>query len=244
MTMYRYLTCLPPFGAVYGEDLKFNSQLANAVAAASKASVPKSLVEAAIARGQGRSATGAQLEPMTLEVLMPPNIALIADIETDNKTRTLHDLKYVVKKAGGVVGGTAFYFSRRGRAVFKPKAGGGGGGPTLSDVLDHFVEHEGAEDVEELPDGGFLAWTQPASVAAITDAVSSKFGLEVLESDIIWAANEDTTVAVDSHRSAESLDALFAAMREFPEVKAVFANIRQGTISDEEWDRIERHIDV
>ncbi|GJN68752.1 hypothetical protein VFPFJ_05427 [Purpureocillium lilacinum] len=228
------------YSRMYGEDLKFNSQLANAVAAATKASVPKSLVEAAIARGQGRSATGAQLEPMTFEVLMPPNIALIADIETDNKTRTLHDLKYVVKKAGGVVGATAFYFSKRGRAVFKPKADG----PTLSDVLDEFIEYEGAEDVEELPDGGFLAWTQPASVAAITDALSRKFGLEVLESDIMWVANEDTTVAVDSHSSAESLDALFSGLREYPEVKAVFANVRQGSISDDEWDRIERHIDV
>jgi len=177
---------------------------------------------------------------MTFEVLMPPNIALIADIETDNKTRTLHDLKYVVKKAGGVVGATAFYFSKRGRAVFKPKADG----PTLSDVLDEFIEYEGAEDVEELPDGGFLAWTQPASVAAVTDALSRKFGLEVLESDIMWVANEDTTVAVDSHSSAESLDALFSGLREYPEVKAVFANVRQGSISDDEWDRIERHIDV
>ncbi|KAJ6446337.1 hypothetical protein O9K51_01110 [Purpureocillium lavendulum] len=230
------------YSRMYGEDVKFNPQLANAVSAATKASVPKALVEAAIARGQGRSATGAQLEPMTLEVLMPPNIALIADIETDNKTRTLHDLKYVVKKAGGVVGATAFYFAKRGRAVFKPKAATGG--PTLTDVLDEFIEHDGAEDVEELPDGGFLAWTQPASVSAVTEALAKKFELEVLESDIIWAANEDTRVAVDSRSSAESLDALFSGLREYPEVKAVFANIRQGSISDDEWDRIERHIDV
>ncbi|PNY25880.1 transcriptional regulatory protein [Tolypocladium capitatum] len=228
------------YSRMYGEDVKFNPQLANTIAAATKASVPKALVEAAIARGQGRSATGAQLETMTFEVLMPPNIAVIADVETDNKTRTLHDLKFVVKKGGGVVGSTAFYFSRRGRAIFKPKEGG----PTLSDVLEEAIEHDGAEDVEELPDGGFLAWTQPPSLMAITEALSSKFGLEVLESDIIWAPNEDTRVSVDSRQSAETLEALFSSLREYPEVKAMFANIRQGTITDDEWGKVEGHIDV
>lgn len=204
------------------------------------ASVPKALVEAAIARGQGRSATGAQLESMTLEVLMPPNIALIADIETDNKTRSLHDLKFVVKKAGGVVGSTSFYFSRRGRVLFKNKQDG----PSLSDVLDEAIEHDGAEDVEELADGGFLVWTQPPQLMAITEALSKRFELEVVESDIIWAANEDTKTAVDTKQSADTLDTLFAGLREYPEVKAIFANIQQGSITEDEWEKIERHIDV
>lgn len=204
------------------------------------ASVPKALVEAAIARGQGRSATGAQLESMTFEVLMPPNIALIADVETDNKTRSLHDLKYVVKKAGGVAGSTSFYFSRRGRIIFKNKSDG----PSLSDVLEEAIEHDGAEDVEEVPDGGFLVWTQPTQLMAITEALSKRFELEVAESDIIWAANEDTKTAIDTKDSAESLDALFAALREYPEVKAIFANIRRGSITENEWDKVERHIDV
>ncbi|TWU76790.1 hypothetical protein ED733_005337 [Metarhizium rileyi] len=228
------------YSRMHGENVKFNPQLAHAIAAATKASVPKALVEAAVARGQGRSATGAQLEAMTFEVLMPPNIALIADIETDNKNRTLHDLKYVVKKAGGVTGSTSFYFSRRGRITLKNKQGG----PTLSDLLEEAIEHEGADDIEELPDGNFLAWTQPAQLMAITEALSSKFELEVIESDIIWAANEDTKATIDSKQSVESLDALFTGLREYPEVKAIFANISQGSTSEEEWEKIERHIDV
>lgn len=228
------------YSRMYGEDVNFNPQLANAIAAATKASVPKTLVEAAISRSQGRSAAGAQLDTMTFEVLVPPNIALIADIETDNKTRTLHDLKLVVKKIGGVVGSTSFYFARRGRAVFKAKPGG----PTLSYVLEEAIEHDGAEDVEELPNGGFRAWTQPASLMAVTEALSDKFGLQVLESDIVWAPNEDTRAAVDAQESVDILGALLFSLREYPEFKAVFANIRRGTMPDDEWDRIERHIDA
>ncbi|RSL65406.1 hypothetical protein CEP54_004193 [Fusarium duplospermum] len=228
------------YSRMYGDDLRFNPQLASAISAATKASIPKNLIEAAIARGQGRSATGAQLESMSLEVLMPPTIAMIIDAETDNKTRTLHDLRLVVKKAGGVVGSTTFYFTRRGRAVFKAKEGG----PSLSDVLDEAIEHDGLEDVEELPEGDFLVWTQPNTLAAITEALSKKFELEVLDSDIVWAPNEDTMVSVDKSADVESLDLLFNGLKEYPEVKAIYANVRQGSIEDEEWDRVERNLDV
>ncbi|KAJ4307963.1 hypothetical protein N0V84_012382 [Fusarium piperis] len=228
------------YSRMYGDDIKFNPQLATAISAATKASIPKNLIEAAIARGQGRSATGAQLESMSLEVLMPPTIAMIVDAETDNKTRTLHDLRLVVKKAGGVVGSTTFYFTRRGRAVFKTKEGG----PSLSDVLDEAIEHDGLEDVEQLPEGDFLVWTQPNTLAAITEALSKKFELEVLDSDIVWAPNGDTMVSVDKPAEVESLDLLFNGLKEYPEVKAIYANVRQGTIDDEEWDRVERNLDV
>ncbi|KAL2694053.1 hypothetical protein Neosp_000623 [[Neocosmospora] mangrovei] len=210
------------------------------IAMYSRTSIPKNLIEGAIARGQGRSASGAQLESMSLEVLMPPTIAMIVDAETDNKIRTLHDLRLVVKKAGGVVGSTTFYFTRRGRAVFKAKEGG----PSLSDVLDEALEHDGLEDVEELPEGDFLVWTQPNTLAAITEALSKKFELEVLDSDIVWAPNEDTMVSVDKSAEVESLDLLFNGLKEYPEVKAIYANVRQGTIEDEEWDRVERNLDV
>ncbi|KAG6040879.1 hypothetical protein E4U41_006791 [Claviceps citrina] len=227
------------YSRMYGEDVKFNPQLANAISAATKASVPKALVEAAIARGQGRSATGAQLESMTLEVLMPPNIALIADIETDNKTRTLQDLKLVVKKAGGVVGSTSFYFSRRGRIVLRSKSGG----LALSDLLDEAIEHDGTEDVEALDGGRFLVWTQPPQAIAVTEALSKRFQVEVEESDIVWAANEDTKVALDSRQFVDNLHALLAGLREYSEVKAMYANVQQGSITQDEWDKIERHLD-
>ncbi|UZP44100.1 hypothetical protein NXS19_011912 [Fusarium pseudograminearum] len=228
------------YSRMYGENIQFNPQLATAITAATKASIPKNLIEAAVARGQGRSATGAQLESMSLEALMPPNVAMVIDAETDNKTRTLHDLRHVVKKAGGVVGSTTFYFTRRGRAVFEAKEGG----PTLSEVLDEAIEHEGLEDVEELPEGDFLAWTQPNTLTAITEALSKKFELEILESDIVWAPNEDTKVSIDTADQIESLDALFNGIKEYPEVKAIYANVRQGAVADEEWDKVERNLDV
>lgn len=177
---------------------------------------------------------------MTFEALMPPNIALIADIETDNKIRTLSDLKLVVKKAGGLSSATAFYFSRRGRVVFRPKEGG----PSFSDLLEEAIEHEGAEDVEEGSDGKLIVWTEPTMLMAITEAFSKKFEVELLEADIIWSAKDDTAVEPDSSDAADSLENLLGGLRDYPEVKAIYANVRQGTLTDEQWHKVERHLDV
>lgn len=173
---------------------------------------------------------------------MPPNIGFIVDIETDNKTRSLHDLRHVVsKKKGAVVGSTAFYFAKRGRAIFKASDDGG---LTLSDLLEEAVEHEGVDDVEELPGGGFMVWTQPASLMVIAEAVTAKLGLEVVECDIVWAPNEDNVIDIDTSDAAENIELLLSGIREYPEVKAIYANVRQGTVKDDEWDMVEKNLDV
>lgn len=206
----------------------------------SSASIPKALIEGAIASGQGRSASGAKLEPMILEFLVPPEIALIVDIETDNKQRTLQDLKLAVKKAGGITGSTAFNFARRGRAVFKPKDGGA----ALSDLLDEAIEHDGAQDVEGNAEGGYVLWTEPSVLMAITKAFASKFDLELSAADIVWAPNADTMVKLDSDESAVTLSSLLTTLKEHSEVKAIFTNTKQGRATEAAWEAVERHLDV
>lgn len=204
------------------------------------ASIPKTIIESAIASGQGKSATGAKLEPMTMEFLMPPDISLIIDIETDNKQRTLQYLKLAVKKAGGIAGSTAFNFARRGRALLKP----GEAGAAISDLMDEAIEHEGAQDIDSLPDGGYVLWTEPSALMAITKIFLSKFDLELLGADIVWAPNEDTMVKLDSDDVANMLSSLLLTLKEHPEIKSIFVNAMQGRATDEAWEAVERHIDV
>ncbi|ATY60667.1 DUF28 domain [Cordyceps militaris] len=227
------------YSRMYSDDIQYNPALAGAIAAANKASIPKALIEGAIASGQGKSTSGAKLEPMTMEFLLPPDIALIIDIETDSKQRTLQDLKLAVKKAGGITGSTAFNFARRGRAVFKPNDGA-----ALADLLDEAIEHDGAQDVEESNEGGYVLWTEPSALMAIAKAFAAKFDLELLAAEIVWAPNEDTMVKLDSDDSAAALSSLLATLREHSEVKAIFANTKQGRASEEAWEAVERHLDV
>ena len=207
---------------------------------ASLASIPKTVIASAIARGQGQTPAGTQLEALTVEILMPPDMAFMVDVETDNKLRTLAELRNVVKKNGAVVGSTSFYFSKRGRAVFEP----GDDAPSLSELLEGAVELDGIEDVEELPGGSFVTWTGPTELMSITKALAKQFDLEVLESDLVWAPNEDTRVAVGSSEDVMRLDGLLSALGEFPEVKATYTNVRRGDISEDDWDRLEKNIDI
>lgn len=206
--------------------------------------MPRTVIENAIARGQGRSATGAQLEPLTLEFMFPPDVAIVLEVETDNKSRSLQELRAAVRKGGGIVGSTAFYFTRRGRAVFSSSARDGKTVPSLSELLDEAIEHEGTEDVEELPGGDYVVWTEPSMLTAVTEALTKKFELDVLESDIVWAPNEDTKVSIDSKELAETLGTTFANLRDHTEVKGLYANIRQGAVADEEWEKIYSSLDM
>ncbi|KAL2752678.1 hypothetical protein ACRALDRAFT_2112624 [Sodiomyces alcalophilus JCM 7366] len=222
---------------LHGPD---SAQTAAAVTAAKKAGVPKNVIEGAIARGQGRSAMGTALDALTLEVIMPPGVALIVDVETDNRLRSLEDLKHLVKTHKGRVGSSAaFLFTRRGRVVFDAS---GDPSPSLDDVMEDAIE-AGAEDLDTDADGNVVVWTQPNMTTAAMESLAPRFGGRVLSSEIVWDPNEETKVKVDAAGDAQTLGDLVAALQEYPEVQAVYANAAKGTISDEEWSWVENSLD-
>lgn len=77
---------------IAGANPDMNPRLALCLVIAKKNAVPKASIEAAIARGQGLSTTGAALESLVLEAILPPSIATIIECQTDNKLRALADL--------------------------------------------------------------------------------------------------------------------------------------------------------
>ncbi|WYZ40232.1 hypothetical protein EsH8_IV_000573 [Colletotrichum jinshuiense] len=215
-----------------------NPQLVAAVAAAKKDGTPKNVIDSAIARGQGRSASGASLESLTLEAIIPPGVALIIDIETESKARSLQDLKVLIKKHKGTANAATFFFTRLGRVVFEAKDGG----PGIDDIMDDAIE-AGAEDLEADEEGNLVVWTQPNMTNAVANGVGPKFELNLLSSEIVWTANEDTKVKIDAGLEATTLGDLLTALQEFPEVQAVYANPTKGDIPEEEWARIEENLD-
>jgi transcriptional/translational regulatory protein YebC/TACO1 len=200
--------------------------------------VPKDRIEAAIARGQGRSSEGAALESVTFEAMMPPSIALIVDVETEKRLRALQDLNHMVRKAKGSVTSSKFFFSRLGRVVFEK----GESGLDVDQIMDDAIE-AGAEDLENDEDGNIVVWTQPTATTQVCKAVGDKFGLKILSSDIIWTANEDTKTKLDAGQDMVNFVELLEALREYPEVQAVYSNVSRGSMSDEEWAKIEQHLD-
>lgn len=239
---------------MYGADLAVNPQLAAVVASAKKAAVPKAVIEAAIARGQGRSADGARLESATYEIMMPPSVALIVDLETESKARAVQDLNAFVRRRGGTVTPTKFFFARRGRVIFDETDAEDGLNPddpiTADDILEDAIE-AGAEDVEtDEDDGSIVVWTPPLQTGAVVNAIAaSAFGdrLAVRSADTIWAVNEDTRAPLAAgHGRGDDLGRLVelvASLRAYPDVKAVYANATQGEAPAEIWQQLEQDLD-
>ncbi|KAH9883893.1 YebC-like protein [Xylariomycetidae sp. FL2044] len=223
---------------LYGSDPNLNSHLAATIAAAKKAGMPKANIDVAIARGQGKSSSGAELESVTLEVMMPPSVAMIIDVETENRQRALKDLRALVKKHNGTVTPTAFLFSRQGRTVFEIKSGG-----EFDDIMMHALE-AGADDVDQDDQGNIVLWTHPSKTQEVAQNMSSASSIEVAvaDSDILWKLVSDK-VQLDDPEAARSLGELLTALREYPDLNAIYANVEQGAVPDDIWSVVEENLD-
>ena len=195
-------------------------------------------MDAAIARGQGRSATGGALEALTIECIMPGQVALIIEAETDNRNRAMADLRLIVKDNGGITTPCSYLFQRKGRIAFAKDENGVG----VDDVLDDAIE-AGAEDVELDEEGGIVVWTEPNMTNATADALSQSHGLKLESSDIIWNANADTKVEIQEEE-ALMLIKFLDFMYDTPYTQGISGNLSQGSLSEEVWEALQEKVDL
>lgn len=181
----------------HGADPQFNPHLASIITLAKKQGIPKASIESAIARGQGRSTTGAVLESLTIEAMLPPSVAVIVECQTDSKLRTLNELKTTIKSAGGTITPTSHMFDRKGKIVFEASEGISEG-----EIFDQAVE-AGAIDVQTEEDGKLVVYTETSHTTAVADTLATSSGLKVESSDIVWVPKEDMMVDVESPQTIE-----------------------------------------
>jgi len=222
---------------LFGPDVNLNPKLADLVTKAKKEGFAKASIEAAIARGQGRSLTGVSLERLTVEGILPNNVAVIVECETDNKLRTLANIKLVIKDNGGTATPSSYLFEKKGRIVFDQKDGVG-----LDQVMDPALE-AGATDVDELEDGCVVVFTAPEETKTVGEAVSNALGTQIKTSDIIWDPNEDTKTVVPSEDAANDLaEFVDIMMEEESTVNAISMNVAQGALSAETWKGLQARL--
>jgi YebC/PmpR family DNA-binding regulatory protein len=216
-----------------GPDPNMNPRLALALTTAKKNAVPKATIEAAIARGQGLSTTGAALESLVLEAILPPSIATIIECQTDNKLRALADLRLIVKEAGGQVSTVGFMFEKRGRIILRSKENMG-----VDDILEPALD-AGCTDVFEDNEGRVVLYTEPNQLSSIAEALSKELGMEIEESEIIYDPNEDTKVVLDDEEAAGKLNEFLDDLQEVSGVQGVYMNWTKGeSVSGEMWEEL------
>lgn len=222
---------------LFGPDPSLNSRLAEVITKAKKEGFAKASIESAIARGQGKSTSGANLEYVTIEGILPNNVAVIVECETDSRLRTLATMRLVMKEAGGSTTPAAYLFEKRGRIVFEKQGGVG-----VEEALDAALE-AGALDVEEGEEGEVVVFTEPGDTKAVGEAMRAALGLEITTSEIVWSPNEDTKVGITSEEAAEDLSGFVDQLQDRePSVQAIAMNVAQGSTSEDAWKELQSRL--
>ncbi len=185
-----------------GGDPAMNARLRLALDKARLANVPKDKVNAAIARGTGKG-EGQNLEEIRYEGYGIGGAAIMIDCVTDNRTRTVADVRHALSKNGGNLGtdgSVAFNFRHCGQFVFAP-------GTSEDRVMEAALD-AGADDVTTNEDGSIEVICAPADFGAVQEALA-KAGLKPEVAEVTMKPLTETLLTgEDGQRMQKLLDAL------------------------------------
>jgi YebC/PmpR family DNA-binding regulatory protein len=208
-----------------GGDVDSNPRLRLAVEKARQANMPKDNILRAIKKGTGGDASEAY-EETVYEGYGPGGTAVYVEALTDNKNRTVGEVRHVLAKYGGNLGSTGcvgYLFEKRGLITFDSK-------DLDTDALLEAALDAGAEDVVE-SSGSLDVVTIPANFEAVKGALEAA-GFEAVRAEITM---EPTTQVKIESDDAERMLRLSDALEELDDVQNVYANF---DISDEAMARI------
>jgi YebC/PmpR family DNA-binding regulatory protein len=160
-----------------GGDPDSNPRLRGAIVAAKAENMPADNIKRAIQRGTGEL-PGATYEETTFEGYGPGGVALLVDVTTDNRNRTVSEIRHTFTKGGGNLGeagSVAWMFHKKGTIVV-PKAG------AKEDDVMNIVLENGGEDLNDDGDNWEIL-TAPNAYEAVLDAIKNA-KLEVVHSAI------------------------------------------------------------
>jgi len=185
-----------------GGDPNFNPRLRLAIEKAKAENMPSENIERAIKRGTGEL-EGVHYEEVRYEGYGPGGAAVMVDCLTDNRTRTVADVRHAFSKHGGNLGtdgSVAFLFKHCGQIVLAP-------GTPEDKVMEAAIE-AGAEDVLTNDDGSIEVITAPQDFPAVKAALE-KAGLKPAFAEVTFKPTTETELkGEDAAKMQKLLDAL------------------------------------
>lgn len=198
-------------------DPASNPRLRLAVDKAKAQSMPKDNIERAIKRGSG-DMDGEDYEEIRYEGYGPNGVAIMVDCLTDNRNRTVSDVRHAFTKYGGNLGAdgsVAYLFTLTGIIVF--------GEADEEQVMEVAIE-AGAEDIVSNDDGSIEVNTTPDEFEAVRDAFIAA-GMEPSHAEVTQVAA--TTVGLDAEQW-ETFSTLFDVLDDLDDVQNVYSNAEQA----------------
>jgi len=197
-----------------GGDPDTNPRLRTAIAAAKAENMPADNIKRAIQRGTGEL-PGATYEEFMLEGYGPGGVAILAEINTDNRNRTVSEIRHIFGKNGGNMaeaGAVSWMFHKKGDIVIPKSA-------AKEDDLMGIVLEAGGEDLRNDGDNWEIL-TEPSAYEGVLEAVK-KAGIQPSSSSV--AMIPQTYIKLEGS-AASTMIRLLEALEEHDDVQNVYAN--------------------
>jgi len=198
-----------------GGDPTMNASLSGAIERARKDGVPNSNIERAIKVGTGEVKDAAEIVESLYEGYGPSGVALLIKTLSDNKNRTVAEVRHLLGQCGGNMGesgSVAWMFARKG--VIETRA-------VLSEDLQLELIDQGAEDVESIEEG-FEITCDPTKLAQVTTFLKSK-NIPIESSALTYIATNKVEIADEA--TAEKVLNCIAKLEEHDDVDEVWSNM-------------------
>ena len=196
-----------------GSDPSSNFKLRLAIEKARSFNMPKENIERAIERAL-KSGSEGNLYTVTYEAMGPNGVGFIIEAATDNKQRTVSEVKNILERGGGVLttpGSVSHLFTQLGQITVE------GGN---SDKIMEVALETGALDMEE-SEGQIHIFTNPKDVHRVKDSLE-KHGFGINAAELIF--HPVTTIPITTKVQADKIHALFTALSDADDVAKVFVN--------------------
>ncbi len=199
-----------------GGDKDSNPRLRAAIATALSNNMTKDTIERAIKKGAGGE-EGGNLEEIRYEGYGPAGVAFIVDCMTDNRNRTVAEVRHAFTKAGGNLGtdgSVSYMFNKKGIISFD--AG------LSEDLVMEVALEAGAEDVVSFADGTIDVITDPAGFSEVNDALIAK-GLKPASAEVTMDADVKTNI--DDVEVAQKVMNMIDRLEDLDDVQSVYTNV-------------------
>ncbi len=197
-----------------GSTVEENPRLRAAVDKALSSNMKRDTIEKAISRGVG-AGEGENYHELTYEGYAPGGVAVLVECMTDNRNRTVGEVRHVFSKFGGNLGtdgSVAYLFSRIGQMDFAPDC-------DEDSLLDAALD-AGAQDLETCDDGSFSVVTDFGDFLKVKDALNLA-GFMPESADITMSASIKVTVDLEG---AQKLASMIDSLEDLDDVQNVYTN--------------------
>lgn len=209
-----------------GGDQSANPRLRAAIQAAKAANMPKENIERAIRKGTGQE-PGTAWEEVTYEGYGPGGVAMLIKSVTDNKRRTVSELRHIFSKCGGNLaepGAVSWIFEQKGLIVINRE------GADEERLLEEALE-AGAEDVREY-ESEFEIITTPQDLEEVKQALEGA-GFKIESAKVTMVPK--STVKIEDEKTAQQMLRLMETLEDHDDVQQIYANF---DIPDELMERV------